>query len=245
MDDFAIKVENVSKSFKIFHEKRNTVYEAIIGFVKRKQHYENLSVLKDISFEVKKGEVFGIIGKNGMGKTTLLRILSNIYIPDSGKILMNGKIIPFLGLGAGFQPEMSARDNVILYFKILGIPKNQLESNVKEVMKFAELEKFEDTQLKNFSSGMYARLAFSTAIRVNPDIILMDEILSVGDKDFQKKCQETFISFKKRGKTIVLISHDMKAIKENCERVMLLDKGEILMIGEAEKVITKYNETIF
>ena len=245
MDDFAIKVENVSKSFKIFHEKRNTVYEAIIGFVKRKQYYENLSVLKDISFEVKKGEVFGIIGKNGMGKTTLLRILSNIYIPDSGKILMNGKIIPFLGLGAGFQPEMSARDNVILYFKILGIPKNQLESNVKEVMKFAELEKFEDTQLKNFSSGMYARLAFSTAIRVNPDIILMDEILSVGDKDFQKKCQETFISFKKRGKTIVLISHDMNAIKINCERVMLLDKGKISMIGEAEKVITKYNETIF
>jgi len=240
MTEPAIIVKNLTKRFKIYHEKRDTAFEVITSFFNRTKYYEELTILDDVSFEVNKGEMFGIIGKNGTGKTTLLRLLSQIYKPDSGSIKKNGSLIPFLGLGAGFQLEMTAMDNVILYGKLLGLSKKEIKNKLDEILKFAELEKFADTKLKNFSSGMYARLAFATAVQVNPDIVLMDEILSVGDIGFQKKSHDTFLSFKQKGKTIVIVSHDLNVIKENCDRVMFLDNGKIVEIGEPQKVIDSY-----
>jgi len=240
MTEISINVENVSKAFRIYHEKRDTVYEAITGFFNKKKHYEKLQVLDDVSFDIKKGEMFGIIGKNGTGKTTLLRLLAGIYKPDSGKITVNGYLIPFLGLGAGFQAQMTAKENVLLYGKLLGFSKDEIRDQFQEIIKYAELEKFADTKIKNFSSGMYARLAFATAIQVNPDIVLIDEILAVGDIQFQKKSHETFLSFKKRKKTIVVVTHDLKTIKENCDRAMFLDNGKIASIGDPAKVIIDY-----
>jgi len=240
MTEIAINVKNVTKDFRIYHEKRNSVYEAITGYFNKQKYYEKLCVLNDVSFDVKKGEMFGIVGRNGMGKTTLLRLIAGIYKPDLGVIEVNGSVIPFLGLGAGFQVEMTARSNVILYGKLLGFSKKKIEEKVDEIIKFAELEKFQDTKLKNFSSGMYARLAFATAVQVDPEIILMDEILSVGDIGFQKKSHETFLSFKKRGKSIVLVTHDLNAIRDNCDRAMFLNDGKIHVIGEPTKVIDAY-----
>jgi len=240
MSEIVINVKNVTKDFRIYHEKRNSVYEVITGYFNKRKYYERLRVLDNISFDVKKGEMFGIVGRNGMGKTTLLRLMAGIYKPDSGSIEVNGSIIPFLGLGAGFQVEMTARSNVILYGKLLGFSKKKIKEKVDEIIKFAELEKFQDTKLKNFSSGMYARLAFSTAVQVDPEIILMDEVLSVGDIGFQKKSHDTFLSFKKRGKSIVLVTHDLNAIRDNCDRAMFLNNGKIHTMGEPQKVIDAY-----
>lgn len=242
MSENAIEVRGVSKSFRIYHEQRNSLYEVISGFFSKRKYYEELLVLDNISFDVKKGEMFGIIGRNGTGKTTLLRLLSGIYRPDTGSIGVNGTLIPFLGLGIGFQPDLTAKANVILYGRLLGFSKKEIQSREKQIIEFAELEKFEDTKLKNFSSGMYARLAFSTAVQVDPEIILMDEVLSVGDIGFQKKSHDTFLSFKKRGKSIVLVTHDLKTIKDNCDRAMFLNDGKIHSIGEPQKVIDAYTD---
>ena len=240
MTESAIIVKNLTKKFRIYHERRNTVYEIITSFFNKKKYYEELTILDNVSFEVNKGEIFGIIGRNGTGKTTLLRLLSQIYKPDSGSIKINGSLVPFLSLGAGFQLEMTASDNVILYGKLLGFSKKEIKNKLEEIIKFAELEKFADTKLKNFSSGMYARLAFATAVQVNPDIILMDEVLAVGDIGFQKKSRDTFSSFKEKGKTIVLVSHDLKVIRENCDRAMFINEGKIVDIGDPEQVIKTY-----
>jgi len=238
----AIKIENLTKTFRIYHEKRNSIYETLTGFFSKQKYYEDLVVLDNVSFDIKKGEMFGIIGRNGVGKTTLLRLISGIYKPNSGKITVSGTLIPFLGLGAGFQGELTARDNVILYGKLLGLSSKEIRYKTEQILEFAELEKFADTKLKNFSSGMYARLAFATAVQVDPDIVLMDEILSVGDIGFQKKSRETFMSFKDRGKTIVLVTHDLKAIIENCTRAMFLDHGKVVAIGEPQKVVDAYTK---
>jgi ABC-type polysaccharide/polyol phosphate transport system ATPase subunit len=242
MDEITISIKNVSKKFRLYHEKRNSIYEAISGFFSKKKYYEDLTVLDDISVDIKKGEMFGIIGRNGIGKTTLLRLIAGIYKPNSGKITVNGSLIPFLGLGTGFNVELTARDNVILYGKLLSFSKKEIESKLQKIVEFAELEKFIDTKLKNFSSGMYARLAFATAVQVDPDIILMDEILSVGDIGFQKKSHDTFLSFKERGKTIVLVTHDLKVVLENCTRAMFLNDGKIEAIGNPQEVVDKYTE---
>lgn len=242
MSNIAIDVKNITKYFTIHHEKNNTIFEALTGIFNPKRNYEKIVVLDEVSFSVKKGEVLGIIGRNGIGKTTLLRILSGIYKPDLGTVTINGKLIPFLGLGLGFQPEMTAKANVIQYGRLLGFSKKEIKEKEKEIIKFAELEKFEDTKLKNFSSGMAARLAFSTAIQVNPDIILIDEVLSVGDHDFQKKSHERFSDFKKSSKSIVLVSHDLETVKQNCDRVIFLHDGKILAIGSSDEVVTKYLE---
>jgi len=240
MNEMAIQVKNLKKHFRIYHEKRDTVFEALNGFFNNKKYYEELLVLDDISFDVKKGEMVGIIGRNGVGKTTLLRLLAQIYKPDGGSIEINGTLIPFLGLGLGFQPDMTAKANVIQYGRLLGFSRKEIEQKEKEIIRFSELERFEDTKLKNFSSGMAVRLAFSTAIQVNPDIILIDEVLSVGDYEFQKKSYETFLSFKKQGKSIVFVSHDLNTIKDNCDRVIFLENGKIYSIGKPDEIIDSY-----
>ncbi|KAF6245746.1 ABC transporter ATP-binding protein [Nitrosopumilus sp. b2] len=240
MSEFAIRVKNVSKHFRLYHEKRTTMYEAIFGIINRKPYYETLQVLDNVSFDVKKGESFGIVGKNGSGKTTLLRILSHIFHPDSGSIEVNGTIVPVLALGLGFHPELTAVTNIYQSSILLGLSKRKISQHVDDIIKFAELEKFADTKIKNFSSGMQMRLAFSTAVQVDPEILLLDEVYAVGDVNFQKKCFETVLDFKKQGKSIIFVSHDMGDIKRISDRAMFLNRGKISSIGNPDTVIEDY-----
>ena len=197
MSDYAISVKNVSKKFKLYHEKRDSIFEAATSFFQKKRHYEILQALDNVSFNVKHGEIFGIIGINGSGKTTLLRIISRIYTPDSGSVDVKGTIIPILALGLGFHPELTAITNIYQSSILLGFPKEEISKRVDDIIKFAELEKFADTKVKNFSAGMQMRLAFATSVLVNPDILILDEVFAVGDVNFQKKCFDTIMDFKK------------------------------------------------
>jgi len=236
----AIIVDNVSKRFRIPHEKKTTVFQNIVGLVKRQFSYEEFWALKDVSFEVNKGEALGIIGRNGSGKSTLLKILAKVLYPNSGSVAMNGKVASFLELGVGFQPELTARENVYIYSSILGLSRKQVDKVYDDIFDFAELKKFESMKLKNFSSGMYLRLAFSTAIHATPDTLLIDEVFAVGDEAFRKKCRDKMNQFKAEGKTIVFVSHDLNTVKELCHRSMLLNEGRIVTIGDTENVINDY-----
>ena len=236
----AIIVDNISKKFRIPHEKKTTVFQNIVGLVKRQLDYEEFWALKDVSFEVKKGEALGIIGRNGSGKSTLLKILANVLYPNSGSISLNGKVASFLELGVGFQPELTAKENVYIYSSILGLSRKHVDRIYNDIFDFAELKKFETMKLKSFSSGMYLRLAFSTAVHATPDTFLIDEVFAVGDEDFQKKCRDKMNQFKAEGKTIVFVSHALDTVKELCQRTMLLNEGRIVTVGDTEKVINDY-----
>ena len=235
----AISVKNVSKQFVIPHEKRQTVRDYIFNFWKKNEK-EVFHALSDISFEVKEGEFFGIIGRNGSGKSTLLKIIARIYESTKGKVEVRGKISPFLELGVGFNPELSARENVYLNGTILGLSGKQIENKFDEIIRFAELEQFIDQKLKNFSSGMQVRLAFSVAIQADADILLLDEVLAVGDANFQQKCFDVFRKFKKEGKTIVFVSHDIGSIRQFCNRALYLKDSKIEMIGDPNEVVDHY-----
>jgi lipopolysaccharide transport system ATP-binding protein len=236
----AIIVDNVSKKFRIPREKRSTVFQNIVGLIKRQLSYEEFWALKDISFEVNKGEAFGVIGRNGSGKSTLLKIMANILYPDSGSVTMDGKVASFLQLGVGFQSELTARENVYIYSSILGLGRKQVDKAYDEIIDFAELKKFENMKLKQFSSGMSVRLAFATAVHAVPDTLLLDEVLAVGDEAFQKKCREKMDQFKAEGKTIVYVSHALNAVKELCQRSMLVSQGRVVSIGDSDKVVADY-----
>ena len=240
--DVSIELRNVSKNFLLSHEKKKTVYKFLTSVISRKNNIEKLNILKNISFTIKKGEMLGIIGFNGSGKTTLLKIIANILIPNSGELFTKGKIIPFLELGTGFHGEMTARDNIIQYGVILGFTKKEIESKIDEIINFAELEKFLDTKIKKFSAGMFARLAFSTAIKVDPDILLIDEVLSVGDISFQEKSFKTIMDFKKKGKTIILVSHAIEQIKKYCDKALWIHEGIIQSYGSPKKVVEEYEQ---
>ena len=235
-----IITNNISKKFYIPHKKRSTVFQNIVGLIKRQFDYEEFWVLKNISFEIRKGEAFGIIGRNGSGKSTLLKILAKVLYPDSGSIILNGKVASFLELGVGFQPELTAQENIYIYSSILGSSRKQVDKIYNKIFDFAELERFENMKLKNFSSGMYMRLAFSTAIHAIPDIMLIDEVFAVGDESFQKKCQDKINEFKAQEKTIIFISHNLKMVKELCQHSLLLNDGQVVTIGNTEKVINDY-----
>jgi lipopolysaccharide transport system ATP-binding protein len=235
-----ITVDKVSKHFRIPHEKKNTVFQHIVGLIRRQFSYEEFWALKNVSFEVSKGECFGIIGRNGSGKSTLLKILAKVLYPDSGSVAITGKVASFLQLGVGFQPELTARENVYIYSSILGLKRREVDKVYNEIIDFAELKKFENMKLKNFSSGMNVRLAFSTAIYAVPDTLLIDEVLAVGDEAFRKKSREKMDRFKSEGKTIVYVSHDLGSVKELCQRTMLLNQGQAISMGDTEKVIGDY-----
>lgn len=241
MDGKAIKVENLNKSFKLPHEKHNSIKSLFLNIFKGRTTYEKQEVLKDISFEIKKGEFFGIVGKNGSGKSTLLKLLSGIYNPDSGQVIVDGKLTPFIELGVGFNPELTGRENVYLNGALLGFSRSEMDSMYSEIVKFAELEKFMDQKLKNYSSGMQVRLAFSISIMAKSDILLFDEVLAVGDAAFQQKCYDYFEQkLKSKSTTIILVTHDMTFVRHFCERTMLVDNGEIVMIGSSEEAAEKY-----
>jgi ABC-2 type transport system ATP-binding protein len=242
MEDFAIKAENVSKTFKLPHEKNTSLKSAFVNVFRTKKGYELQSALNDISFEVKRGEFFGIVGKNGSGKSTLLKLLAGIYVPTKGGISVNGRLTPFIELGVGFNPELTGRENVYLNGALLGFSRREMNKMYKSIVDFAELHRFMDQKLKNYSSGMQVRLAFSIAIRAESDILLIDEVLAVGDAAFQQKCYDYFRQVKKSKTTVVFVSHDRGAIENFCDRCILINDGVLTQSGEPGRVLQKYNE---
>ena len=236
MTDIAIKAQNISKSF-------NYQTKGLSNFIFNKNSSNNkFLALDDISFEVPRGKMYAIIGLNGSGKTTLLRILAGIYKPDSGSVTINGKLAPILHTGTGFNDEFTAKDNIITSGIILGMKKSEAISKVDKIINFAELQKFANQKIKHYSSGMKARLACSIALEINPDILLMDEILSTGDMKFREKSFKAFLRFKEEGKTILYSTHSIRMVKALAEKVILLHKGKFVMIDEPETVLAKYKE---
>ncbi len=238
MGDIVISVNKVSKIFKLDKPL------GVSKIVNQSSNNQNkiLEALNEITFTVHKGEVLGIIGLNGSGKTTLLRIIAGVYKPTSGYVEVNGRLSPLLQLGTGFQGDLDARDNIIMNGMLLGISKSDITKKVENIIQYAELEKFVNMKLKHYSTGMKARLAFATAMQIDPDILLVDEVLAVGDKDFQKKSYETFLSFRKNKKTILHATHNLDKLSEFSDRVLLLDKGKIVIIGNPDEVIRKYHD---
>jgi ABC-type polysaccharide/polyol phosphate transport system ATPase subunit len=239
-DEIAIKVSNVSKSFKLPHQKQNSVKSLFVNMFSGRRTYEKQKVLRGINFEVKHGEFFGIVGRNGGGKSTLLKLLAGIYVPDKGSIEINGKLTPFIELGVGFNPELTGKENVYLNGALLGFSKREMNEIYEDIVAFAELERFMDQKLKNYSSGMQVRLAFSVAIQAKTDILLIDEVLAVGDANFQQKCFDIFETFKEEGRTVIFISHSMQMVKRFCDRAVLISEGKIVAEGEPEVVATEY-----
>ena len=233
-----ITVENVSKRFRLYHERNQSLKISMLRG--RRAQFEEFWALRDVSFEVQDGLTFGLIGENGSGKSTLLKCIAKILRPDSGRIRVTGKVSALLELGAGFHPELSGRENIYLNGSILGLGKRELDRKFDEIVGFAGLERFIDTPVKNYSSGMYVRLGFSVAINVDPDILLIDEILAVGDEHFQRRCNEKFADFKREGRTILIVSHALGSVRNLCDRVALLDHGRVKELGPANEVIDAY-----
>ena len=241
MSETAIRVDDVYKNFVLPHEKKDSIKRAVTGMFKEKRKGSEIQhALKGVSFEVKKGEFFGIVGRNGSGKSTLLKMLAGIYQPSKGSISTDGKLVPFIELGVGFNPELTGRENVYLNGALLGFSFKEMQAMYDDIVKFAELERFMDQKLKNYSSGMQVRLAFSLATRAHADILLVDEVLAVGDAAFQRKCFEYFKELKANKKTVVFVTHDMNAVKEYCDRAMLIDQSEVQHIGSAQEIAREY-----
>lgn len=237
----AVVVEGVSKRFRIPHERKSTFYDHLFGLARGGRYsYEVFSALEEVTFSVRRGETFGVIGPNGCGKSTLLKILAGVLRPDAGRVAIAGKVAPFLELGVGFHPELSAVENIRLYGAIMGLSRREVEGKREEILEFADLKRFENMKLKNFSSGMYVKLAFATAIEANPDILLVDEVLSVGDEAFQKKCGAKIEEIRRAGKTIVYVSHALGSVRDLCDRCLFLQEGKIAALGEAEEVVEEY-----
>ncbi|HEX6462231.1 MAG TPA: ABC transporter ATP-binding protein [Candidatus Saccharimonadales bacterium] len=239
-EELAIVVKDLYKTFKLPHEQHSGLKQAILSIFKGGRGYETQKVLNDINFEIHKGEFFGIVGRNGSGKSTLLKLLAGVYTPDKGLIQLNGSLTPFIELGVGFNPELTGRENVFMNGALLGFDNKEMETMYDDIVEFAELEKFMDQKLKNYSSGMQVRLAFSIAIRAKSDILLLDEVLAVGDAIFQKKCYEYFKQLKKEKKTVVFVSHDTSALQEYCDRGVLLENGKLLKIDKIDAIIDEY-----
>jgi lipopolysaccharide transport system ATP-binding protein len=235
----AIEVCNVSKTFRIPHERHTTIVERLVGLF-RANEIEVLQALQDVSLEVPAGSFVGIIGSNGSGKSTLLKIVAGLLVPDDGQVRINGTLVPLLELGLGFHQELTVRENVSLYGAVLGYSRQSMARRIEEVVAFAGLERFQDAKLKSLSSGMTMRLAFATALRADADTLLLDEVLAVGDAQFQRKCIEVFEGLKRQRKTIVLVSHDLASVQRFCDKVFWLDKGRLVMAGECVEVIQTY-----
>jgi ABC-type polysaccharide/polyol phosphate transport system ATPase subunit len=240
----AIAAEAVSKTFRVPEEQAHTLKERVLHPLRRTRH-ESFDALRDVSFAVRPGEFFGIAGRNGSGKSTLLKCLAGIYGVDQGQIWINGRLSTFIELGVGFNPDLAARDNVVLNGIMMGLSPREARARYDAVIDFAELRDFEELKLKNYSSGMHVRLAFSVAIQVDADILLVDEVLAVGDAAFAQKCFDVFSNLRDDGRTIVFVTHDMGALNRFCHRAMLLEKGEMVYLGEPHDVADRYLEINF
>ena len=237
-----IIVKNITKRFGL--DKPKGISGTLSNISSRRAQKNYLTALDDISFSVAKGEVLGIIGSNGSGKTTLLRTIAGLYRPDSGTVTVNGSLAPLLHIGTGFHADLDAVDNIIMYGMLLGMTKAQITQKVHDIIKYAELEKFSKQKLRYFSSGMRARLAFSTAMQVEADILLVDELLSVGDRKFKEKSYKAFLSLKEKGKTIVHVTHNLEKVSKFSDRVLLIHQGKMVMIGNPEDAVRKYIELV-
>jgi ABC-type polysaccharide/polyol phosphate transport system ATPase subunit len=235
----ALELADVSKTFALPHQRRTSLKEVFLHPLDRTT-YERQVALEGVTFSVAYGEFLGIIGANGSGKSTLLKIIAGIYRQDSGTVQVNGLLSPFIELGVGFNPELSARDNIRINGTLLGLSSSELKERYDDIVGFAELERFVDQKLKNFSSGMQVRLAYSIAIQVDFDVLLLDEVLAVGDESFQQKCMVTFQRFRAEGKTMVLVTHDLDAIANHCDRALLLEGGVPRALGAPDEVIDTY-----
>lgn len=236
--DIAIKVEHVYKIFEVYMDKANSLKEKLLFWNRNKKGKRE--VLQDINLEIKKGEAVALIGVNGSGKSTLLKLMTKIIYPNKGKIETNGKLTSLLELGAGFHPDFSGRENIYFNASIFGLTKKQIDDRLNDIIEFSELGSYIDNPVRTYSSGMYMRLAFSVAINVDADILLVDEILSVGDQHFQEKCIEKMKELKKAGKTMVFVTHSLSSARELCDRAIWLHKGHIRLDGETNKVIDEY-----
>lgn len=241
-DRIAIKVDDLWKKFFIYHERHQTLKDTILSM--RRARYEELWGLHGVDLEVMKGQTFGIIGENGSGKSTLLKIIAKILQPDKGRVSTNGRISALLELGAGFHPDLTGRENIYLNGAILRLSKKEIDERFDRIVSFAELERFIDTPVKNYSSGMYMRLGFAIAINVDPDILLVDEVLAVGDEAFQKKCLEKIRHFKREGGTILFVTHEVDVVRQICDRAVMLDSGRIVSQGDPKDVVRAYHDAV-
>jgi ABC transporter related len=236
-NDTVLKVQNVSKSFRLPTEQANGVKQAFINWTKGVKGYKEQRVLKGINLEVKKGDFFGIVGRNGSGKSTLLKIISQIYTPEKGTVEVKGKLVPFIELGVGFNPELTGRENVYMNGALLGFSKEEISEMYDDIVEFSELENFMDQKLKNYSSGMQVRLAFSVAIKAQGDILVLDEVLAVGDAAFQRKCDNFFSEVKKdKTKTVILVTHSMDSVQRYCNKAVMIEDGKIVADNKDDAV---------
>jgi lipopolysaccharide transport system ATP-binding protein len=242
MSDIAVKVDHVSKSFRLYHERNQTIKSAVMRG--RTSVHEDFWALKDVTFDVPRGSTFGLIGSNGSGKSTLLKCLANIYFPNKGTITHFGRIAAMLEVGSGFHTELSGRENIFLNGSILGMSKKEVTRKFDEIVAFSGVEQFIDQPVKNYSSGMFVRLGFAVAINVDPDILIVDEVLAVGDAEFQEKCFQKFRDFRKAGKTVILVTHSMAAVREMCDQAAWINKGELMAVGKAKPTIEAYERSL-
>lgn len=238
MSNVAVSVDHVSKSFRLYHERNQTLKSAIMRG--RRSVHEDFWALRDVTFEVPEGSTFGLVGANGSGKSTLLKCLAQIYYPNEGSITHFGKVAAMLEVGSGFHSELSGRENIFLNGSILGMSRKEVSGKLDEIVEFSGVEKFIDQPVKNYSSGMYVRLGFAIAINVNPDILVVDEVLAVGDAEFQDKCFGKFAEFRQAGKTVILVSHSAGTVKSMCDQAAWIDKGKLMRVGAADETVDAY-----
>ena len=243
-DSCCIEFQNVVQRFRLIRERPDTLREVFSKIVRRRQQLQIFEAVKQVSFVISKGETVGLVGRNGSGKSTILKIVAGVYAPSEGQVKVQGTIAPLIELGAGFHHELTGRENILLNGLLLGLTKRQVREREESIIEFAELGDFIDSPVKQYSSGMYMRLAFSVAIEVDPDILIIDEILGVGDAGFQAKCFERIEDFRSRGKTILLVSHSMDNVRKLCDRAMLVHGGRVLEDGPPERVIASYEELL-
>ena len=241
MAELAVKIDHVSKYFRLPTEASTSLRTTLVNRFRGIKGYKEQHVLKDIDFEVEKGDFFGIVGRNGSGKSTLLKIISQIYVPEKGTVTVNGKLVSFIELGVGFNPELTGRENVYMNGAMLGFSTQEIDEMYDEIVDFAELHEFMNQKLKNYSSGMQVRLAFSVAIKARGDVLVLDEVLAVGDEAFQRKCNDYFLERKKSGLTTILVTHDMNAVKKYCNKAVLIEDGLIKVSGNVDKVANQYS----
>ena len=237
-----VSFENVVQRFRVIQERPDTLREAFVHLFRNRTSYYNFEALRGISFSIQDGEVVGIVGRNGSGKSTILKIIAGVYRPTAGVVKVSGKVGALIELGSGFHPDLTGRENIVLNGLLLGLSKREIQAREQQIVDFADLGEFIDSPLKQYSTGMYVRLGFAIATEVDPDVLLMDEILAVGDGPFQQKCLARVEEFRERGKTIVLVAHSMAAIRKYCQRALLIQEGSLIADGPVDQVVEYYEE---
>ena len=240
----AIRVENVMQRFRVIHERPDTLRELFSRFLRQQVNYHDFEAVSNVSFNVYRGEMMGVLGRNGSGKSTLLKVIAGVYRPTSGQVHIEGSIAPLIELGAGMHGELTGRENILLNGLLMGYSKTEMQRREERIMEFAEIGDFIDVPVKQYSSGMYMRLAFSVATEVDPDILVVDEVLAVGDSAFQKKCFRRLEGFKESGKTILFVSHTLTQVTEHCDRAILLDRGKLIFEGLAKDAADLYKASM-